>query len=145
MSTPLIIERIFDASIQDVWQAITQKELMKKWYFDLPEFKAEVGFKWEFWGGPSPEKQFLHKCEILEVIPFKKLSHTWNYDGYTGSSIVTFEISEIDGKTVLILTHSGLETFPTDVSELAAHNFVEGWDAIINTNLFNYLKNNNNE
>ena len=75
MNKSLVIERVFDAAIQDVWRAITEKELMKQWYFDLPEFIPEKGFKWELSGGPSPEKQYLHKFEILEVVPFKKLSH----------------------------------------------------------------------
>ena len=71
----LTVERLFDASISEVWQAITQKELMKQWYFDLAEFKAEIGFKFEFTGGP-PEKEYLHLCEVTEVIPEKKLTYT---------------------------------------------------------------------
>ena len=47
------------------------KNEMKKWYFDLAEFKAEVGFKFQFSGGP-PEKQYLHLCEVTEIIPEKK-------------------------------------------------------------------------
>ncbi len=37
-------ERIFKATRKEVWRALTEKELMKQWYFDLPEFRAEVGF-----------------------------------------------------------------------------------------------------
>jgi uncharacterized protein YndB with AHSA1/START domain len=36
------IERIFEANSKDVWAAITKKELMKQWYFDLPEFKTPL-------------------------------------------------------------------------------------------------------
>ena len=56
---PLVVERVFNAPIEKVWKAITKKEEMKQWYFDLAEFKAEVGFEFRFYGGP-PEKQYLH-------------------------------------------------------------------------------------
>ena len=45
---PIIIERTFDAPVGKVWQAITDKDEMKKWYFDLAEFKAETGLGFSF-------------------------------------------------------------------------------------------------
>ena len=65
---PTVVERLFDAPISKVWNAITDKEEMKKWY--LAEFEAEVGFTFQFAGGP-PDKQYLHLCEITEVITEK--------------------------------------------------------------------------
>ena len=53
---PYKIERVFNASVAEVWKTLTQKELMKEWYFDLPEFKPAVGFSFEFTGGPTPER-----------------------------------------------------------------------------------------
>lgn len=38
-SEPVVIERTFDIPIQKVWKAITDKEQMKHWYFDLAELK----------------------------------------------------------------------------------------------------------
>ncbi len=37
--------------ISKVWTAITDKDEMKHWYFDIPKFKPEVGCKFEFGGG----------------------------------------------------------------------------------------------
>ncbi|HMG16656.1 MAG TPA: SRPBCC domain-containing protein, partial [Saprospiraceae bacterium] len=70
---PIIVERIFNAPASKIWSALTDKNEMKKWYFDLKEFKAEVGFKFQFYGGPEDGIQYLHLCEITEVIPNKKL------------------------------------------------------------------------
>jgi uncharacterized protein YndB with AHSA1/START domain len=137
-----IIERTFNAPVSTVWKAITQKELMKEWYFDLAEFKPEVGFKFQFKGGPSPERQYLHLCEITEVIPEKKLKHTWRYDGYEGNTFVTFELFAEGDKTKLVLTHEGFETFPADNLDFAMSNFAEGWTYIINTSLENFLSKN---
>ncbi len=138
---PIIVERTFDASVAQVWKAITDKNEMKTWYFDLEEFRPEVGFRFQFTGGPSPEKQYLHLCEITEIVEEKRLTYSWSYDGYAGMSFVTFELNEAGEKTQLTLTHSGLETFPRDNADFGRHNFEEGWNEIINTSLKNYLEN----
>jgi uncharacterized protein YndB with AHSA1/START domain len=137
---PIVIEKLYNAPASKVWKALTDKNEMKAWYFDLADFKAEVGFKFEFTGGPSPEKQYLHLCEVTEVIPGKKLTYSWRYDGYAGNSFVTFELFEQGKKTLLKLTHVGIETFPKENPDLAIGNFRKGWDGIINKNLEKYLE-----
>jgi len=135
------IERIFHAKRKDVWRALTEKELMKQWYFDLPEFKAEVGFVFEFTGGKEEGVQYLHRCEIIEVIPEQKLKHTWCYVGYEGVSYVAFELFDEGESTKLKLTHSGIETFPSEVKDFAFHNFEKGWNHIVNISLKEFLEN----
>src|SRR5690606_14020447 len=111
------------------------------WYFDLAEFKAEIGFKFQFTGGPSPDKQYVHLCEITEVIPEKKLTYNWRYKGFSGCSFVTFELFEQGDKTLLKLTHTGIDTFPKENMDFAIHNFEEGWNHFIHTGLKEYLEN----
>ncbi len=137
---PIVLERLFNAPILKVWKAISDREEMKKWYFDLAEFKAEQGFKFQFPGGPDPNKRYLHLCEVTEVVAEKKLTYSWRYDGYAGISYVTFELFEQENKTLLILTHKGIETFPKENADFAVQNFEEGWNEIIHTSLKNYLE-----
>ncbi len=139
---PFIIERKYNAHISKVWKAITTKEDMKAWYFDLAELKAEVGFTFQFEGGP-PEKSYLHICEITEVVPEQKLTYSWRYDGYAGKSFVTFELFDEGDQTRLRLTHKGLETFPKENLDLAQENFAAGWNEIIGTNLQEFLEKGN--
>jgi uncharacterized protein YndB with AHSA1/START domain len=135
---PFVIERTYNAPVDKVWQAITDKNKMKQWYFDLEEFKPEVGFEFRFYGG-TEEKQYLHICKITEVIHGKKLTHTWKYDGYPGQSFVTFELFAEGDKTRLKLTHAGLETFPSE-PDFARTNFEMGWTDIIGRSLKEYLE-----
>ncbi len=137
---PIIMERVFHAPVANVWKAITDKAEMKIWYFDLAEFKAEVGFQFQFYGGPDPKVQYLHLCEVTEVVPGQKLTYSWRYDGYAGNSFVTFELFEQGNSTLLKLTHTGLETFPAENKDFAKKNFVEGWTHIIHTALKDYLE-----
>ena len=136
---PIVKEILIKGTPAQVWSAITNKDEMKKWYFDLKEFRAEVGFRFEFWGG-TEEKQYLHKCEIKEVIPNQKLSYSWLYEGYKGESLVTFEIIPQGKETLVRLTHEGLHTFPAENKDFAKHNFDGGWEAIIRDSLKNHVE-----
>jgi uncharacterized protein YndB with AHSA1/START domain len=135
---PFIIERTFNAPIEKVWSAITDKEEMKQWYFDLADFKPEVGFEFQFEGGPD-DRKYLHLCKVTEATKNKKLTYSWRYDGYEGNSFVTFELFPEGEKTKLKLTHSGLETFPAN-PDFAKENFAQGWTDIIGRSLPAYLE-----
>lgn len=138
-NTPLVVERTLNGSIDAVWAAITEYERMRSWYFDLPGFRAELGYEFSFTGGPAEDRQYLHLCKITEVIPGRKLAYSWRYDGYPGDSLVSFELFSEGDKTRIVLTHSGLETFGTENPDLARHNFEAGWTAIIGTSLPEYI------
>lgn len=111
---------------------------MRRWYFDLKEFKPEVGFEFEF----SVEHEGLtyhHLCKVIEVIAQKKIAYTWRYEGEPGDSLVTFELFAEDDKTRLKLTHEGIETFPKTPA-YACKNFEAGWTAIIGSGLKQFVE-----
>jgi len=135
----IVKEVLLNVSPSKVWKAITIKEDMKLWYFDISEFKPTVGFEFRFEGGKD-DKSYLHLCKITEVIPGKKLSYSWRYDGYPGNSLVTFELFKEGNRTKLKLTHEGIESFGTENPDLARENFVEGWNQIIGTSIKEYLE-----
>ncbi len=137
---PIVMEYSFNSPAEKVWKAITGKDEMKQWYFDLKEFKPEVGFEFRFLAGEREDNQYLHICKITEVIPGKKIAYSWRYDGYEGISYVSFELFAEGKMTRLKLIHSGLETFPESNPDLAKENFAEGWKQIIGENLKNFLK-----
>lgn len=118
---------------------MTDKDQMKAWYFEIPEFVPEVGFDFQFYGG-SEEKRYLHLCKIIEVIVEKKLSYSWKFEGYPGDSVVTFELFPEGDKTRLKLTHEGLETFPADDPAFAKENFAGGWTTILGDSLRNFVE-----
>jgi len=136
-----VIEQTYPASPDKVWKAITDKDEMGLWYFDLPDFKPEVGVEFRFWGGSSEHSQYLHICKITEVILNKKIAYSWRYDGHTGNTLVSFELFEEGDQTRMKLTHKGLDTFSADNPDLAKENFDEGWTEIIGTSLKDYVEN----
>ena len=126
---PLIVERTYNAPIEKVWKAITDKDQMKEWYFELEEFKPEKGFKFQFTGGDDTV-QYLHECEVIVADPPNKLSYSWTYPEYCdGYSVVTFELfSEGEKKTKVRLSHEGLDSFPKDNPNFAVMTNVYFFD-----------------
>lgn len=136
---PFTIERVYDALVEKVWKALTDKDQMKEWYFDLEEFRPEKGFEFSFYGEGHKGEKYLHLCRITEVIPLKKLAYTWQYEGLEGLSVVSFELSEESGNTRLKLTHAGLETFPQNNPDFAPESFAAGWTEITGVYLKNFV------
>jgi uncharacterized protein YndB with AHSA1/START domain len=136
---PYIIEREFDVPVARVWDAITRKEQMKKWYFNLEEFRAVPGFEFSFKAGPEG-MEYKHICRITEVVPNKKLSYTWHYDGYPGNSLLSFELFDEGKKTKLKLTHAGLESFASAGPDFTEEKFAEGWTFIVGDSLKKFLE-----
>lgn len=135
---PIIIERTYNAPASKVWKAITEKDQMKQWYFDVTDFKAAVGFEFQFEGG-TEHKKYLHLCKVTEVEAGKKLTYSWRYKGYEGNSFVAFELFDEGDKTRLKLTHTGLETFPPN-QDFAKENFVAGWTDILGIALSGFVE-----
>lgn len=137
---PVVVERVYQAPVERVWKAITNKDDMKHWYFDIKEFKPEAGFEFQF-TGQNEGISFLHLCKIIEVIPGKKLKYSWRYKDHEGNSFVTFELFPEGDKTRVRLTHEGLETFP-QTKDFKKENFQMGWNELIGKLLKEYTERN---
>jgi uncharacterized protein YndB with AHSA1/START domain len=124
----IVVERTLSAPVARVWKALTDVDQMREWYFDLKEFKSEVGFEFEF-VVEHEGNRYHHLCRVVEVIPEKKIAYTWRYKGEPGDSLVSFELFAEGDNTKLKVTHTGIETFPRTPA-YARKNFEAGWTAI---------------
>src|SRR5207248_7188427 len=132
-------ERSFDAPVARVWRALTDADEMRQWYFDLEEFKPEVGFEFEF-VVEHEGTSYHHLCRVTEVVPQQKIAYTWRYKGEPGDSLVTIELfPEDDKKTRVKLTHTGIETFPKTPA-YARKNFESGWTTLIGSELKRFVE-----
>ena len=113
-----------NAPLDKVWNAITNKEQMKNWYFDVPDFEPKIGNNFSFYGGDENE-EYHHFCEIVDLIPNEKLKHSWTYP-------------EISKET---LTHKGLEAFEHLGENFKIHSFRKGWEDIVGKSLKEFVEN----
>jgi uncharacterized protein YndB with AHSA1/START domain len=135
---PLVVERVYDASPQRIWDALTKLEKIKKWYFQMDNFKPEIGFEFRF-EGDKDGVIFHHLCKITALVPGKKIAYSWRYEGYPGNSEVTIELFPERSKTRLRLTHTGLESFQPGL-DFARENFENGWAHILGNSLKEFLE-----
>lgn len=134
---PLVIERIYNASVDKVWNAITDVKKMREWYFDLEDFKPEIGFMFQFIG-TCEGVDYLHLCEVTEVESGRKITYSWKYRDYEGQSYVTWELFPEGDTTKLVLTHKELDTFPAH-KDFTRESFTGGWTYFLETALKEFL------
>ena len=128
---------------KDVWDYLTKPELLSQWLMEN-NFKPIVGHKFQFKTKPKIKFGFdgIVYCEVLELIPFKKLSYSWK--GGSGAekikldSIVTWTLIDKNNGTELILEHSGFKGVKNYLAYIIMNN---GW-AKIGKRLLNLLSKN---
>ena len=137
MDTPFVLEQVYSSPIEKVWDALTDENKMRAWYFpQLKKFKPVIGSAFEFVDDGSP---YQKEWRVTQVVAGRKLAHSWVYKGYPGRSEVTFELVAEGDKTRLLLTHTGLASFPQD-PHFARQRFENGWQQIIGSSLKSYLE-----
>ena len=137
---PIIVSQAYQATSLEIWNAVTQPQQMRKWYFEqMEDFKAEEGFKTQFTIQHN-NRSFTHCWEIAEVIPHKKLSYSWKYNEYLGMAIVTFDILTTEKGSTLTLTNTVLEDFPDHIPEFTRESCLGGWQYFIQQELKKYLE-----
>jgi len=137
ITEPLVKEVLLDAPVSRVWEALTNKDQLKQWCFEMNAFKPEEGFEFQFYGEKDGHK-FLHLCKVVEVQAQKKMKWLWTYKDMPGDTYVTFELFPQGNQTKLRLTHEGLENLPQD-ENYARNNFVQGWNMILGKLLPEFL------
>jgi len=140
MSHPIIIEQKVNVPAEKVWKALTDRDEMKIWYFDIPDFILQQGAVFNFYE-PGNEQKYHHQAEILEVIPEKKLRHTWFYPEFSErKTTVTWEIYPDGQQTLIKLTHENINGFNDLGENFSQKAFTEGWTQIIEQSLKRYLE-----
>lgn len=149
----IIVERIFDAPCELVWQAWTDPEHFMQWWgpqgFTSPsiEIDLRVGGKYHFCM-TSPAGQNMYNTGIYrEVTPLKRLVFTQSIADEHGNAVsptaygmsddipmeteVTVTFEDLDGKTKLTLRHAG---FPkSQMSEMAGAGWNQSFDKLAET------------
>jgi uncharacterized protein YndB with AHSA1/START domain len=88
---------VFNAPIQKVWNAVATSEGIAVWF--MPNnFMPEIGFEFHLEAGPFGKSP----CKVTELDPPNRLRFSWGKDWF-----LSFELTELDGKTQFTLTHGG--------------------------------------
>ncbi len=136
-STTLRLERSFDAPAEDVFDAWTNPEVLRRWWGASPTWRTPVAEVDLRVGGryrlsmedPDAGTFYTVRGEYREVRRPERLVYSWSWeqdDGQTGhESTVTVEFMERDERTIVVLEHSGLE------SPESRDRHEQGWGACL--------------
>jgi len=125
-----ILHRLFyDHPPQVVWKYLTDAVLLEQWLMKN-DFNPIVGHHFQFRIKPMPDYGFdgIIYCIVTELVPFKKLTYTWQCGPGEGKisldSVVKWELAPKGEGTELVLEQSGFGEKET----LALYDIMDaGW------------------
>jgi uncharacterized protein YndB with AHSA1/START domain len=127
----VVIERIFDAGVDLIWQMWTEPEHFKRWYgpkgFTIPvaDMDLRVGGKRLIcMASPDGSRKMWTTGEYTEIVPYERLAYTESPadengnvlspsamgmpDGYPATTEVTVLLEDLGGRTKMVMTHVGV-------------------------------------
>jgi uncharacterized protein YndB with AHSA1/START domain len=114
MKRDIHLEWTYPQPVEDVWHCLTTAEHIEQWLMPN-DFKLVLGHKFQFRSKPVPGWSGIVDCEVLEIVPNKKLSYSWVSGPKPGSkdisTVVTWELTPIKSGTRLTLAHTGFTGF----------------------------------
>lgn len=119
----------FPHSPATVWEYLTNPDLMELWLMKN-NFQPIVGVDFQFRTNPIPGLDFdgIFYCRVLEIVPFKKLSYSWQSGPGNGEisldSVVVWKLEATDKGTELFLEHSG---FAKEENLNFYNGLADGW------------------
>jgi uncharacterized protein YndB with AHSA1/START domain len=106
----IVLTRVFDAPRQMVFEALTQPELLKRWFAPhgwslvVCEVDLKVGGGFRFVMQRPDGGRTGIRGVWLEIAPPERLVHTESFDDLPGESQVATEFAEQSGRTTLTIT-----------------------------------------
>ena len=108
----LTLRRVINAPVETVYAAWTDPEMLRRWLApgnaDVVRAVADVAvggtFLIEMRGADG--QCWLTRGVYREVVPLRRLVHTWRWEGSDVESLVTVEFEPESATTRLTLTHS---------------------------------------
>lgn len=128
--TELDITRTIDikAPATKVWAALTDPDLIAQWFGDTAEFDATPGgvgmFAWKA-EGHGPFRVLVERADKPKTLIYRWAREA-DADPVPGNStVVRFDLAEVDGGTRLTLLETGFEALADPRS--ASNDNTEGW------------------
>jgi uncharacterized protein YndB with AHSA1/START domain len=129
MQTEIKNQWIYEQSPNEVWEYLTQAELIALWLMPN-DFEPILGHQFQFRINPIPSLDLdgIIDCKILEIVPFQKLTYTWK--GGPGKGVITLDtivewtLKPYGNGTKLLLKHSGFK----EINLAIFNSMSEGWE-----------------
>lgn len=141
MQKDIVIKWHLPHSAEKVWNCLTTPELIEQWLMKN-NFQPVVGHRFNFHTKPIPKMGFdgIVYCEVMEVVPFKRLVYTWkggaSPDNLSLDTILIWTLTPREGGTDLLLEHKGFKGFKNYITSIFMGS---GWRKHISRRLISIL------
>ena len=126
----LVVERVMPHPPEKIWRALTQAPLIEEWLMQN-DFQPIIGHRFNFRATPIHGWNGVTDCEVLEVIPCRRLVYSWNASGDQApgglKTIVTWTLTQGENGTQVRMEQSGFR--PQD--EAGYRGMGGGWPRIL--------------
>lgn len=140
---PILVERTYSASPHRIWEALTDKDKLTLWYFEIPDFELTKGAEFNFYESKGANR-YHYRIQIIDFIPNQLLKYSWSHPSESqGTSVVTWHLTRRGNATAVRIIHEGIENFADAGALLERAKYEKGWNTILGTSLANFLGDNN--
>ena len=125
----IVVEDVLPHSPEKVWTALTTAELIGRWLMPN-DFEPVVGKCFTFTTRPIGDWDGVVDCEVLEVVPPRRLVYSWCGGGAASrlDSTVTWTLQPEGQGTRLRMLHAG---FRSPQNDFAYGAMSSGWQRIV--------------
>lgn len=130
----IVVEDVLPHPPERVWKALTTAELIGRWLMPS-DFEPVIGKRFTFTTRPMGAWDGVVHCEVLEVVPVRRLVYSWtggsDDNGKYGSrldSTVTWTLQPEGKGTRLRMVHAG---FRSPQNDFAFGAMSSGWRHIV--------------
>lgn len=131
----IVVDEVFPHEPETVWKVLTSGDLISRWLMPAEGFEAVAGNRFTYKTTPAGEWDGTIHCEVLEVVPNKRLVYSWKggHEANVGygsklETIVTWLLTPAANGTRVRLVHSG---FVLPRNDTAYRNMSEGWKKVV--------------
>lgn len=111
MTDDIVVEATYPHPPADVWRVLTTRETLSAWLMETDFEAPVVGRRFFFRDRPRPGWNGVTECEIVEVVPERRLAFAFGID-QEGPTRVEWDLEPTaDGGTRLRFRHSGFAGF----------------------------------
>jgi uncharacterized protein YndB with AHSA1/START domain len=101
------MERLFGASVERVWETLTDARMLERWLMSTSGFEARVGTRFTLRDEPREDCRALVDCEVLELSPPHRMVWSWRGADDPATTRVEIELEPAGRGTRLTLRHTG--------------------------------------
>ncbi|MEM6496205.1 MAG: SRPBCC domain-containing protein [Pseudomonadota bacterium] len=115
------------APSEHVWKFLTDKDKLALWFHEGEQSIESTGLYAVLSNTPGNESERLCWGEVTHYEPTSRLVHTFTHSGLKGViTLCEWELKDVEGGTIVRLTHSGFEDADDGFNQAADHDV--GWD-----------------